>query len=154
MTKADKAFEEIFNLPETPKVDIVVKPPEPEDLSDDEKMELDFNTTRENLNEIIAKGMDALQDALAIAKSSEHPRAFEVSAGIMKTVNDISKDLMNLHKAKKEIKYGKIGANSNDPNTPLIGNQQNNFYSTTSDLLKQIRKEEDKSFVDIEPNKD
>ena len=151
-TKSDQLFNEIFNLPETPPAtSVTVREEEPADITSDEQLEVDFKKTRENLQDIIAKGMEALTTSLEIAKNSEHPRAFEVSAGIMKTVNDISKDLITLHKTRKEIKYGKAPTPGE---VPQIQNQQNNYISTTSEVLKQIRMQEDKEFIDVTPNKE
>ena len=64
----------------------------------------DFATARKNLHQIIHKGNDALEEALLVAKSSEHPRAFEVVGGLIKTLVDANKDLLDIQKKLKDLK--------------------------------------------------
>ena len=60
----------------------------------DKDAEVDFDTGRENLYKMLEKGNSAIDGILALAKEGEHPRAYEVAGQLIKTVADVSKDLM------------------------------------------------------------
>jgi len=64
----------------------------------------DFATARRNFHKIIHQGNDALEEALLVAKTSEHPRAFEVVGGLIKTLVDANKDLLDIQKKLKDLK--------------------------------------------------
>jgi hypothetical protein len=115
---------EIFNIEEHKKnVPVLVT----DDVEDD------YDLARRTLREVITKGSSALDDALMLARSSEHPRAYEVTGQIMKTVSDVAKDLLALQKQKQDIDR------PNKDATPQIA-QQNNilFTGSTEDLLKML----------------
>jgi len=91
----------------------------------------DFEDARLNIQSIIHKGSQALDYALDIARSSEHPRTFEVVGQLIKTLVDANKDMLHLHKQKSDI----------DANTNTGGQQNINavFVGNTSDLLRLIK---------------
>lgn len=122
---------EIFNIEEH-KRDVPVL------VSND--IEDDYDLARRTLREVITKGSSALDDALMLARSSEHPRAYEVTGQIMKTVSDVAKDLLALQKQKQDIEKPTKEA------TPQIG-QQNNivFAGSTEDLLRMIKQQDVKT---------
>ena len=72
--------------------------------SDDATVDSDYVYARKNLRELIERGMSDLEEIANIARSSENPRAFEVMNGILKTMMDANKDLLELAKSKKELK--------------------------------------------------
>ena len=75
-------------------------------MSDDkEDKDNDYEFARETLYDMICKGRDGVEEMLEVAKASEHPRAYEVLAKLMKDTADVSGQLMNLHQQKKNIKY-------------------------------------------------
>lgn len=122
---------EIFNIEEHKKdVPVLVA----DDLEDD------YDLARRTLREVITKGSSALDDALMLARSSEHPRAYEVTGQIMKTVSDVAKDLLSLQKQKQDIDR------PNKDATPQIA-QQNNilFTGSTEDLLKMLGNRDSKT---------
>jgi hypothetical protein len=122
---------EIFNIEEHKK-DVPVL------ISND--IEDDYDLARRTLREVITKGSSALDDALMLARSSEHPRAYEVTGQIMKTVSDVAKDLLALQKQKQDIEKPTKDA------IPQIG-QQNNivFAGSTEDLLRMIKQQDVKT---------
>lgn len=122
---------EIFNIEEHKKdVPVLVS----NDIEDD------YDLARRTLREVITKGSSALDDALMLARSSEHPRAYEVTGQIMKTVSDVAKDLLSLQKQKQDIEKPTKEA------MPQIG-QQNNivFAGSTEDLLRMIKQQDVKT---------
>ena len=93
------------------------------------KIESDYDTTRANLLNILAKGQDALNHALEIAKQSEHPRAFEVVGNLMKQQADINQQLLDLHQQKQKLEGKKEGK--------APGVQNNSIYvGSTKELNK------------------
>ena len=73
-------------------------------IPQDKDPDSDFETGRENLYKLLDKGNDAIEGILALAKEGEHPRAYEVAGQLIKTVADVSKDLLELQEKLKKIK--------------------------------------------------
>lgn len=93
------------------------------------KIESDYDTTRANLLNILAKGQDALNHSLEIAKQSEHPRAFEVVGNLMKQQADINQQLLDLHQQKQKLEGKK--------ESKAPGVQNNSIYvGSTKELNK------------------
>ena len=109
---------------------------------DKQTAENDFEYSRRIYHDLLAKGSEALEDMIEVARATEHPRAYEVFANMMKNVGDINGSLMDLHKKKKD--YNKI----EDPKE-LQGTTTNNvFIGSTSDLQRALLDDKDK-IVDI-----
>ena len=96
----EQSIEAALNLPlESPPM---VQPLKPVEVDSD--LDSDFATARNNLHQIINQGSDALEEALIVAKTSEHPRAFEVVGQLIKTLVDANKDLLDIQKKLKDLK--------------------------------------------------
>jgi hypothetical protein len=67
------------------------------------KIDVDYETTRKNLHILLVQGQSALQSALDVAQSSEHPRAFEVVGNLMKQLADVNQQLLDLHRQKQKL---------------------------------------------------
>jgi hypothetical protein len=79
---------------------------EPEDAAkvvDQLQVEEDKNYAITNLKTITEISITALQTLSGLAEDSQHPRAFEVVAALAKTIADVQKDLMTIHKDKKKL---------------------------------------------------
>ena len=63
----------------------------------------DYDFSREQYHSLIDKGNEALEELLAVAKESESARAYEVTAQLVRTLSDTTKELLELQKSKKEI---------------------------------------------------
>ena len=91
----------------------------------------DFQLARNTLRGLINKNEDVMTDLVNIAKNSENPRAFEVAGQLISAQTAITKELIGLHKTKKDIDKasGKVDIK-----------QQNNivFAGSTSELMKMI----------------
>ena len=74
---------------------------------DGQDEDIDYNYARENYYNLIERNQDAVEEMLEIAKQSEHPRAFEVVGQLIKSGLDANKELMALHKTKKELSIEK-----------------------------------------------
>lgn len=88
----------------------------------------DLAYARENIYDIIGKSQEALGELMMVAQSSQHPRAYEVLNQMLKTMADINKDLIELHKSKKEL---------TEPE-PSHNVTNNNLMLSTADFQKMI----------------
>jgi hypothetical protein len=140
MTKFEKNMSEIFEIEtveETQSTAIVVKEEKPVDkieikLEDD--LEKDYDKVRQNYEEIINKGVDAIDSILEIARESEHPRAFEVAATMIKNVADANEKLIMLQKQMREIQR----ASGKEPQTGTKIDKAI-FVGSTADLNKMLK---------------
>ena len=133
MDNIDNHLDEVFGIVEKPKKEIVkaerVVPAVTEDDS-----ESDFQYARENLYNLIERGTDGLEELIEIAKQSEHPRAFEVVQQTIGQLTTTNKELLNLHKTKKDIKVEKGGPTSVNNNL---------FVGSTAELQKMLKAKKD-----------
>ena len=103
-----------------------------------EDVDLDYEYTRGNLYSLIDKGQEAVNGALDLAMSSDHPRAYEVAGQLIKNVGDVADKLMALQKDKKAIK---------EESAKKVVTNNALFVGSTADLqkmLKQASKKKDK----------
>jgi hypothetical protein len=102
--------------------------------TDSENPDADY--VRSNYYGLIEKGNEALDGILEVAKQSQHPRAYEVAANMIKNMSDVTEKLMVLQKQKQEL-------SGKDPtSTTNIQVDQAVFVGSTADLLKKIKSEE------------
>ena len=92
--------------------------------------DIDYNYARENYYNLIERNQDAVEEMLEIAKQSEHPRAFEVVGQLIKSGLDANKELMALHKTKKELSIEK---------GPSQVTNQAVFVGSTAELQKLLK---------------
>jgi hypothetical protein len=88
----------------------------------------DYEHARANLIRLAAKAEHALDELGEVAEISQHPRAYEVYANLMKTTVDANKELLALKKANKEIEGG-----------PSNVTNHNNLIMTSEEVLKMIK---------------
>ncbi|CAB4131364.1 small terminase protein [uncultured Caudovirales phage] len=93
----------------------------------------DFEMARANIHEVIQNGTYAIEKLSQIADQSQHPRAFEVLATLMKTMLDANKDLLDLQKKIREISAADEPTNENAKQVT-----NNLFVGSTADLQKAI----------------
>jgi len=100
--KTDETLSGVFNV--TPMTDTEVATKTNEVINSNiNKIEDDYNITRDNLRILLKKGQEALQKSLDVAMQSEHPRAFEVVGNLMKQLADINQQLLDLHQQKQKL---------------------------------------------------
>ena len=112
----------------------------------DGNVDNDFEYSRQIYHDLLAKGSEALEDMMEVARATEHPRAFEVLAGMMKNVADINGSLLDLHKKKKDIRKKDV------KELPPPGNTTNNlFVGSTTELQRMLiaQNEESDKVIDI-----
>lgn len=106
-----------------------------QDIVKDSKLDNDFEYARGNLYQVIENGSNALSDLLQVAQQSQHPRAFEVVATLVRTLSDANIALMDLSKKKQNIETTAIGGK----NPSTVNNTL--FVGSTGDLQKLIKKQ-------------
>lgn len=105
-------------------------------LENDQEAETDVRYVRQNLYDLIEKGHGAIDELLAIADQSQHPRSYEVLANMIKTMVETNKDLLDMHDKKKKLLSQEIETQSSTVNNNL-------FVGSTSELLKLLNKDDD-----------
>lgn len=99
----------------------------------DDKVQNDYEKSRDTYYDLIDKGKDALDMMMEVARESEHPRAFEVLSGLMKNIADVNDKVMDLNKKHKDI-------NKEDTPLPVESKTTNNmFIGSTADLQKMLQ---------------
>jgi len=94
--------------------------------------EQDFDYSRSNYYELIEKGNLALDGILEVAKESQHPRAYEVAANMMKNLSDMTDKLMLLQQQRKQLEGGANKA-------PQVQVDKAVFVGSTAELLKKLK---------------
>jgi hypothetical protein len=128
---------DLFNLdPMTDKSMELTAIPESINSNKDIDQEDDYQLARQTMRKLLMKGETTLDELIELSKNSEHPRTYEVAGQFMKTMSDVSKDLLNLQKQVKELK-------ADDPQQK-IGTQNNVvFAGSTAELFKALKQHKD-----------
>ena len=139
MSKFEKNMSEIFD------VDVKIEQPVQEILPDvveertkfgtparlEDDLDQDYEESRKTIKELVNKGNQAIDHLLAIASESEHPRAFEVVATLIKNTADANEKLMTMQKAVRDMKNIKQKSDVTVDKAIFIG--------STSELSKLIK---------------
>lgn len=132
MNKINQNLSEIFDVEpleitskETPVVEVI-------EATDSNDAEADFAFARKNVKDLIKQGSAAVGNILEVAKASEHPRAYEVAATMLKTMADMNKDLLDMQKKRQDL-------NPKAVETQQINVDKAVFVGSTAELIKQIK---------------
>ena len=69
----------------------------------DKDVKDDYDFSRKTYKDLIYTGTRSLDVLAELARESEHPRAFEVLSQSIKNIGDVTKNLMDLQKTKKDL---------------------------------------------------
>ena len=132
MSNIDDKLNEVLNItgeivPEETKKELSKELTAPEDKDPD----IDFETGRKNLYNLLDKGNEAIDGILELAKEGEHPRAYEVAGQLIKTVSEVSQNLLDLQEKLKKIKDVPNQAPKNVTNALFVG--------STTELHKMLK---------------
>lgn len=86
-----------------------------------------------NIRNLIEKGNKAMDDLLNVAKASEHPRAYEVAAGLIKNLADLNKDLLEIQKRRKDLSPQEASSVKN------VNVDKAVFVGSTAELVKLLK---------------
>ena len=131
MSEVDKSLAEILNTDYVP----AVKEDKPITIHQDESVDPDAHYSRANYYNLIEKGNEALDGILEVAKESQHPRAYEVAANMIKNLSDVTEKLMILQKQQQDLKPKEQTTQQN------IAIDKAVFVGSTADLLKKLKNE-------------
>jgi hypothetical protein len=108
------------------------------DAPSDDTESYDMETARQNIHHLIQKGTIVLDDMIDVARQSQHPRAFEVTANLIKTLADVNQSLIDLQEKKKKlsIKEEKPAVTANTVNNIVYTGSTADFQ----DMLEKIGK--------------
>ena len=139
MSNIEKSMEEIFELSPLTQSNKAIKEaksnlPAPVDVNTELAQDLSdaYEQTKDNLQELISQGMEAMEEILAIAKEGQHPRAFEVLAKLMDTMLQANKDLLELQKQIREMDKEKGDSKTTNIDKAI-------FVGSTTELAKMIK---------------
>lgn len=108
MSNFEKSMSEIFDVPakvvDKPPVPVVIENSNTEVANLDKDLDTDYEESRQTLKELVKKGNDAIDHLMAIATDTEHPRAFEVVATLIKNTAEANEKLMTMQKAVRDMK--------------------------------------------------
>ena len=113
------SLHDALNLPEVQKKETLPAVIDQNENSDD--LEIDYKEARSNLKDVIGKGKEALENLLTMAKDLDSPRAYKVVGQLIKTISDVNKDLLDIHKRNKDIRGEAAGPSTVVNNAVFIG---------------------------------
>lgn len=123
---------DIFNVDPAPETSGDLAIPEKLNPSKELDVDDDYQLARQTMRKLIMKSETTLDELLELSKNSEHPRTYEVAGQFMKTVSDMSKDLLTLQKQVRDLQP--------EADSPRQIGTQNNvvFAGSTSELMKML----------------
>ena len=130
MRDTDNKLSDILNTEYIP----VVKNDKPITVHQSDTENPDADYSRSNYYNLIEKGNEALEGILEVAKESNHPRAYEVAANMIKNLSDVTEKLMILQRQQKELQPKETVPTN-------IAIDKAVFVGSTADLLKRLKNE-------------
>jgi len=130
MSDTDKNLAEILNTDYIP----VVQEEKPITIHQSNEDNPDADYSRSNYYNLIEKGNEALDGILEVAKESQHPRAYEVAANMIKNLSDVTEKLMILQKQQQDLKPKETAPTN-------IAIDKAVFVGSTAELLKKLKNE-------------
>ena len=130
-----KNFENLENEFNIQKVEVVETSIQKVEDKSSIHLDKDYEEIRTNLKDIIKRGAEAIDGILLVASETQQPRAYEVVATLIKSVADVNKDLLTMHKQMQDLK-------SDQPQQKQSAGQITNnsiFVGSTSDLQAIIK---------------
>ena len=130
MSKIDDKLNEVLGIANEVSVQ-EVKKTLPVTAPEDKDPDIDFETGRKNLYNLLDKGNEAIDGILELAKEGEHPRAYEVAGQLIKTVSEVSQNLLDLQDKLKKVKDIPDKGPKNVTNALFVG--------STTELQKMLK---------------
>ncbi len=144
MSKIDDKLNEVLGIaeevPYENSLEVAKKTSTEITVPEDKDPEIDFETGRKNLYNLLDKGNEAIDGILNLAKEGEHPRAYEVAGQLIKTVSEVSQDLLNLQEKLKKVKEVPDKGPKNVTNALFVG--------STTELQKMLKGKKEWYFLE------
>ena len=139
MNDFDKKMAEVFDvIPTKVEEKKETLPAVPKNTGEpDLKVDLEdaYCQSKDNLQEFIDHGKEAMEELYQIAKAGQHPRAFEVYATLLKNMVDANKELLNVQKQMRDMDGKKKDESSTRIDKAI-------FVGSTAELNKLIKGKE------------
>ena len=134
------SLDDTFDIVPTEITDDLKKPKKPLKISDrSDDREKDYQYARSQLYNIVDKMQEALDGALDVAQSTDHPRAYEVAMNGAKNAAEVVEKLQDLHKKTKDLEIEEVKVQQHNTTT------NNVFMSgSTADLMKMLKESQNK----------
>lgn len=133
MNTFDKNMENIFDVvsvKETEKsLDVKLKTTDEPDLKAD--LADAYRQSKDNLQDMIDQGKEAMEEMLQIAKAGQHPRAFEVYGTLLKNTVEANDRLLKMQKEMRDMD-GKKGNGDTKIDKAI-------FVGSTAELNKLLK---------------
>ena len=108
----------------------------------------DYEYTRETLYDLIEKGREGIEEMIEVARQSEHPRAYEVLATLIKDTAQTSEKLMDLHRKIQTLDQMMLPAPEKQGSTT-----NNLFIGSTTELQRMLKDlNNEKEVIDVTPD--
>lgn len=101
-----------------------------------ESLNTDFTYARETITNSINDVKEAAKSAILLAQSGDSPRAYEVVATMLTAIVNANKELVNLHKAKKDAAPA---PKADAPEGNGVTIEKAVFVGRAADLLRELR---------------
>jgi hypothetical protein len=134
MNNIDKALgvvSEVMTIKESPNPKMLEVSRYPDDLRDDEDIDLDYKYQRDNFYNLVEKGSAAIEGILELAREGEHPRAYEVAGNLIKQVAEVTEKLGDLQEKMRKLKEVPNNAPKSVTNALFVG--------STAELQKMLK---------------
>ncbi len=109
------------------------------DSSENPNISEDYEFSRDTYYELIKTGKSAVDLALEVAKSTQHPLSLQALSKLIKDVSDVTEKLTTLNQAKKQMSEPPKQESAAAPGSGTV--QNNLFLGSTSDLQRLIGKD-------------
>jgi hypothetical protein len=143
---SDEKISEALNINYEPSIkEITVDKKELQRIKREKRENLlnsDFESARNNINEMIHSGMEAMDGIMKVAAAGDSPRAYEVVSMMLKTLSEMNKDLIDLHKKANDAEKEKVKNISTTNNSIYVG--------STTDLQNILNKSRSRNKIDNE----
>jgi len=106
---------------------------------DAKRLEDDFEFARTGTRDLIKKGREALDSAILLAQSGDAPRAYEVVGNMLTAIIQANKELVGLHKGKRDASPDIERASPVDGGGGSVNIEKAVFVGRAQDLLREIR---------------
>ena len=94
-----------------------------------------YEQSKDNLQELIDNGKEAMEELLAIAKEGQHPRAYEVYGTLLKNMVDANKELLSIQKQMRDMDNNRQKAGDTKIDKAI-------FVGTAADLNKLLKEKD------------
>ena len=125
-----------YESSEVPTITQEVTPEILDIITDNSSLDTDISYSRGNIKDLISQGNKAIEMLSMVAQESQHPRAYEVLATLIKNMGELNMNLIDIHKKRNDIIPGSTQSNINVDKAVV-------FTGSTTELIRLIKENKD-----------